>query len=181
MMTCPHSERLVALFYDGELEGPLRREVASHVSGCATCTGTLALLERGQELLCQAIEEQVEQLDLARFWDGVVEKLSKPAPPWTVRLHLWCARWWPRWSPNTAGWAVAAACVVVAMALFVSMARSPNTMVTAPQRAELLALAAGNQAQIESLSATGTVSLWNEPTSNATVIWVSDDSDGGIP
>ena len=35
-----------------------------------------------------------------------------------------------------------------------------------------------NQAQIESLSATSNLLVWNEPTSNVTVIWVDDTSEG---
>ena len=38
-----------------------------------------------------------------------------------------------------------------------------------------------DQAQIESLSASDTVSVWNEPTNNSTVIWVSDEGEGGLP
>ena len=35
-----------------------------------------------------------------------------------------------------------------------------------------------NQARIESLSATSNLLVWNEPTSNVTVIWVDDTSEG---
>ena len=42
-------------------------------------------------------------------------------------------------------------------------------------------VALNNQAQIESLSATSTVLVWNEPTSNATVIWVDETPGEELP
>ena len=42
-------------------------------------------------------------------------------------------------------------------------------------------VALNNQAQIESLSATSTVLVWNEPTSNATVIWVDETPGEKLP
>src|SRR2546422_3582151 len=98
MPTCSHAERLVPLLSDGELDGPLRREVASHVSGCVVCTGALAALERGRELLWQEIEEQVEQIDFSGFWEGVAEKRTRTPPPLAVPLQLWRGRWWSGWS-----------------------------------------------------------------------------------
>jgi hypothetical protein len=49
------------------------------------------------------------------------------------------------------------------------------------QGPQSIRLADNDQAQIESLSASDTVLVWNEPTSNATVIWVSDGGEGGLP
>ena len=42
-------------------------------------------------------------------------------------------------------------------------------------------VALNNQARIESLSATATVLVWNEPTSNATVIWVDETPGEDLP
>ena len=63
MNICPRSERVVALLHDSELDSPLRREVASHVAGCVVCTRTLAAFERVQELVVQAVSEQLEESD----------------------------------------------------------------------------------------------------------------------
>ncbi|MBI3303895.1 MAG: zf-HC2 domain-containing protein [Deltaproteobacteria bacterium] len=181
MTTCSHAERLVPLLYDGELDGPLRREVSAHVSGCAVCTRALAALGRGQELLCQAIDEQVEEIDFSSFWGGVAAKLIEPKLPWVVRLQLWWERWWPGWSLSAPAWAVTAALLLIVTALLMSLLHSSGQMASVPQEPEPFALAANDQAQIESLFASATVLLWNEPARNATVIWVSDDSNGGMP
>ena len=70
-----------------------------------------------------------------------------------------------------------------------SQTDAPTPVASAPKPAqtleELTLLAStptsrmDDQAQIESLTATTTVFLWNEPISNATVIWVGDS--GGMP
>jgi anti-sigma factor RsiW len=179
MPTCAHAERLVPLLYDGELDGPLRREVASHVSGCAVCTGVLASLERGRDLLRQEVEEQVEQLDFSGFWAGVAGKLNAPPLPWAVRLRLWGESWWPDWPLSVPVWAVAVAILLSIAALFLPRPYLPPNLVA--KDFEQSTLVANNQAQIESLSSAATLSLWNEPTSNATVIWVGDDNEGGMP
>jgi len=179
MPTCSHAERLVPLLSDGELDGPLRREVASHVSGCVVCTGALAALERGRELLWQEIEEQVEQIDFSGFWEGVVEKRTEPPLPWAVRLQLWRERWWSGRSLSAPVWAVAVALALLVAALFLPRPSLSPDLVS--KNFEQVALVANDQAQIESLSSAATVFLWNEPASNTTVIWVGDDSDGGVP
>jgi len=179
MLTCSHAERLVPLLYDGELDGPLRREVAAHVSGCVACTGVLAALERGRELLWQEIEEQVAQMDFSGFWEGVAGKLEEPPLPWAVRVRLWWEKWWPDWSLSAPGWAVAVALLLIIAALFLPRPYLPTE--TSSKDPEQLALVANDQAQIESLSSAATLSLWNEPASNATVIWVGEDNEGGMP
>lgn len=182
MTTCSQAERLLPLLYDGELAGPLRREVTVHVSGCAVCTRTLGALERGQELLGQALDAQIEEIDFSHFWDGVVSKLSQPQLPWTVRWQLWRERRWSGWSLRAPGWAVAAAVLLIITTVFLSRISPPKSLTATPeQKTEQFAALANNQAQIESLSAGDTVLLWNEPASNATVIWVSDENDGEMP
>jgi anti-sigma factor RsiW len=177
MTHCPRYERLAALLYDGELDGPLRREVRSHVAGCAACTRWLASVERLQEILSQEIDSQIERIDFSRFWGQVEDRLSAPPPPWFVRLRLW----WEQWKANQPlgvplGAATAALLLAAVLSLsdtdlsFDSFFSSPN-----PDPA------AHSQAQIESLSAATTVALWNEPTSNAPVIWIEDDRDGAAP
>jgi hypothetical protein len=131
--------------------------------------------------LREALEEQVEKIDFADFWDGVTSKLTEARLPWTVRLQLWRERWWPDWSLSTSAWGAAAALLLIVTALLLSLLRPPHHIVPLPAQPEPFELAANDQAQIESLSATDTVLVWNEPASNATVIWVSDESDGGLP
>ncbi len=181
MMTCPRSEHLLVLFHDGELDSPLRREMASHVAGCLTCTRTLATLGRVQELVVQTISEQVEESDFANFWEGVASRLDQQTPSsWRLRLRLWGERLRWNWFPTAPVWAAAAAALLL-VTLLVSHTPSSNEKAPAFHEPSPTVLAANDQAQIESLSSTGTVFLWNEPESNATVIWVSDDNDGEMP
>ncbi|HEV8714564.1 MAG TPA: hypothetical protein VGX03_17265 [Candidatus Binatia bacterium] len=181
MITCPRSERLVALLHDGELDSPLRRELVSHVAGCVVCTRTLAALERVQELVVQAISEQVEESDFSNFWEGVASKLDQQAPSsWRLWLQVWREKLRPTWAPGAPLWAATAA-TLLATTLLISQAPPPKGNAPKPHETSATVLAANDQAQIESLSASETVFLWNESESNATVIWVSDDNDGGMP
>lgn len=181
MITCPRSERLVALFHDGELDSPLRREMASHVAGCIICTRTLAALGRVQELVVQTISEQVEETDFSNFWEGVASKLEQQAPSsWRLRLQLWRERLRLTWSFGTPMWVATAAALLV-VSLLVSYLLLSKGNVPASGGIPPTVLAANDQAQIESLSSTATVFLWNESEGNATVIWVSDDNEGGTP
>src|SRR5215475_2367842 len=118
MTICAHTERLIPLLYDGELDGPIRRELSTHLAGCAECSRTLAVLGRGQELLRQAIEEEVDEIDFARFWKGVEEKLLVQPLPWTARMRLWSEQWRPRWAFSPPLWAVVAACLLLGISLW---------------------------------------------------------------
>lgn len=180
MNTCPRSERVVALFHDGELDSPLRREVASHVAGCVVCTRTLAAFERVQELVVQAVSERLEEGDFANFWEGVASRIDQQAPPsWRLWLQLWRERLRPAWSPGAPVWAATTAALLVAT--FLALHTPSQESLPVPHEPTPPILAANDQAEIESLSTTETVFLWNEPESNATVIWVSDDNDGERP
>jgi hypothetical protein len=150
------------------------------------------VLGRGQELLRQAIEEEVDAIDFARFWKGVEEKLPVQPLPWTARMRLWSEQWRPRWAFSPPLWAVVAACLLLGISLWSGQLpfqltrtdpppRSTTTKNVTHEDSEPFALAANDQAQIESLSTTDTVMVWNEPASNATVIWVGDENDGGMP
>jgi hypothetical protein len=175
MVTCSHVGHLLPLLHDGELENPLRRDVIAHVAACAACTRALSLLERGRELLCQAIEEEVEVVDYARFWDGVAARLSDPPPPWAVRARLWRGRWRLSWELGPVRWAGAAA-----IALLVTWALLPWGGGRQGRPVRVAAENIENQAQIESIDAEAPVLFWNEPESNFTVIWVGDD-EGDMP
>ncbi|MGE0680992.1 MAG: zf-HC2 domain-containing protein [Candidatus Binatia bacterium] len=174
MTACAHTQRLIPLFYDGELDGLLRREVSDHVMGCTACTHVLTALDRGQELLRQAIDEQVVEIDFDGFWEEVEKRLSIPELSLSERLRLWWISWQALWSWRTPLWATVTATLLVGAALLLSQ-------LTGEQRPQSIRLADNDQAQIESLSASDTVLVWNEPTSNATVIWVSDGGEGGLP
>jgi hypothetical protein len=138
------------------------------------------VLDRGQELLQEAIDDQVNNIDFSGFWQNVERKLSAPEPTWQERMRVRWESWLLLWPWRAPVWAAAAALLFVGLALLFS--RQPSIFPFPPHspRSELLVLA-DNEAQIESLSASDTISVWNEPTSNVTVIWVSDEGDGGLP
>jgi hypothetical protein len=155
--------------------------MASHVAGCVVCTRTLAALGRVQELVVQTLSEQVEETDFSDFWEGVTSKIDQEAPPsWRLWLELWREKLWLTWSPGAPVWAATAAALLV-VSLLSSRILPPGKSVPVPPEPPPAVLAANEQAEIESLSSTETVFLWNEPESNATVIWVSDDNEGGMP
>jgi anti-sigma factor RsiW len=174
MTACAHAQRLIPLLYDDELDGSLRREICDHVVNCTNCTHTLTMLDRGQELLRLAIDEQVMEIDFSGFWQGVEDRLAEPEPSLFERVRLWWDSWRPLWSWRMPLWAAAAVMLFVGGALIAAMLRGE------PQSGASR-LVDNDQAQIESLAATDTVAVWNEPTSNATVIWVSDEGEGGLP
>lgn len=183
MTSCSRSDQLVAALHDGELPSPVRREVASHAADCTVCTRRLASLGRVQELLMQTIDEDLESLDFSGFWAGVTSKLQQQPPPWKLRLQMWGAQWRFNWPLSAPLWAAAA--LITAILLPRAFEPTPPPIISfdpiSPPQTEPLALAANQPVHIESLAAAGTVSLWNEPTSNSTVIWVGDASDGGTP
>jgi len=155
--------------------------MASHVAGCIICTRTLAALGRVQELVVQTISEQVEETDFSDFWEGVASKFEQQAPSsWRLRLQLWRERLRLTWSFGTPMWVATAAALLV-VSLLVSYMLPSKGNVPASGEIPPTVLAANDQAQIESLSSTATVFLWNESEGNATVIWVSDDNEGETP
>jgi hypothetical protein len=184
MARCSHSERLVSLLYDGALDNALHREVAFQIADCPVCTRRMNVIERVQEVLYQTLDEEVAHLDFSDFWTNVERRLA--APPLSVwsrvssRLRLWRLQWQPIFSWNGPVWATATALLIFVAVL---LTRSPvlRRAGSAPSENPPVMLAVNNQAQIASLSATATVFVWNEPTSNATVIWVDGAPGGELP
>jgi len=135
-----------------------------------------------QELVFQAMSDQVEEVDFSHFWDGVESRIAQQdSPSLRLRLRLWIERWKLAWPSSAPAWATVA--VVLSVSAFL-LSRPPSSDITSVSQEappSVLAARENDQAQIESLSSTETVFLWNESASNATVIWVSDDNDGGMP
>lgn len=181
MTVCAHAQQLIPLLHDGELDSPLRREISDHLANCAACTHTRTVLDRSQELLRQAIDDEIENINFSGFWQGVEEKLAKPQPGWREQLQVTWGSWRFLWSWRAPAWATATAMLLVGAGLLLARQQPPSTTEQDLPVHTTLALVDNDQAQIESLSASDTISVWNEPTSNVTVIWVSDESDGGMP
>jgi hypothetical protein len=107
MATCPHTDGVIPLLHDNELQNPLRRETVAHMATCVTCAQAFSLLEREQELFTQVVEERVDSIDFSNFWQAVETRLSDSAPSWIVRLRLWYESWRPAWAFPVPAWAVA--------------------------------------------------------------------------
>ena len=107
MATCPHTDGVIPLLHDNELQNPLRRETVAHMATCVTCARAFSLLEREQELFTQVVEERVDSIDFSNFWQAVEIRLSESAPSWAVRLRLWYESWRPTWAFPVPAWAVA--------------------------------------------------------------------------
>ena len=184
MARCSHSERLVSLLYDGALDNALHREVAFQIADCPVCTRRMNVIERVQEVLYQTLDEEVAHLDFSDFWTNVERRLA--APPLSVwsrvssRLRLWRLQWQPIFSWNGPVWATATA-LLIFVAVLLTRSSVLRQAGSAPSENPPVMLAVNNQAQIASLSATATVFVWNEPTSNATVIWVDGVPGGELP
>lgn len=181
MISCEQSQQFIPLLHDGELDGPLRRDVKNHAVSCTTCTRLMAMLDRSRELLRQTIEDEVDNFDFSDFWQGVESKLLAPQPDWREQLQVRWDSWRSLWSWRAPRWATAAIVLLVGAVFLLTQRESPPVSLPDPSSHTAIALADNDQAQIESLSSSDTVSVWNEPTSNVTVIWVSDEGDGGIP
>ena len=206
---CPHAERLIPLLHDGELPSPLRREMRSHLVTCLSCARALSMLERGQELIGQVIDEEIEGIDFSNFWHGVEDKLREPRPSWAIRFRLWVERWHltqPLYAP---AWAVAAV-LLLTFGVLLQQQNGIDLTRTLPAPAERNADSlppetvppqpsfvsdqpsdrndfdndvafVSNQAQIESLSSSDTVAVWNDPGNNSTVIWIGSDMSEETP
>ncbi|NOT53451.1 MAG: zf-HC2 domain-containing protein [Deltaproteobacteria bacterium] len=209
MAMCPHVERLIPLLHDGELSSPLRREMHAHLVACLPCTRALSLLERGQELISQVIDEEIDSIDFSNFWQGIEEKLRESRPSWSIRFRLWVERWHltqPLYAP---AWAVAAVLLLTIGVLLqqkspLYISQSPTSPPerkaeqsspdTRPAQPALVAdqpsgrdhsndwvAFVSNQAQIESLSSSDTVAVWNDPGNNSTVIWIGSEMSEEAP
>lgn len=178
MISCEQSRQFLPLLHDDELDGPLRREVRDHVVSCTTCTRIMSMLDRSCELLQQTIQDEVDNFDFSEFWQGVEKKLLTPQPDWRDQLQVRWASWRSLWSWRAPAWAAVAAMILIGTGILLT--RQQPLLTPAPDPPFQTALADSDQAQIESLSASDTISVWNEPTSNATVIWVSDEGEGGM-
>jgi hypothetical protein len=176
----------------------------SHLATCLSCTRALSTLDRGQELLSQVIDEEVEAINFSNFWQGVEDRLGEMRPSWSIRFRLWVERWHltrPLYAP---AWAVAATMLLTFGVLFQQqsafpppVAKSPPPLQPAPQPPDdaeesLFPFPAptgldpgfalvSNQAEIESISSSETVAVWSDPGNNATVIWTGSDMSGGMP
>ncbi len=177
MARCSHSSQLISLVYDNELGEAQRDEAAAQIAACPECAGQMQRLGRTHAALSQALAEEVSRIDFSDFWPRIEQGLAAPPPSltsqWANRLRLWRRPWHPFSSWHIPAWATAVGLCLFTAAASTQLPTSRGS-VHIPAAKKPLLVALKNQAQIESLSATSTVLVWNEPTSNATVIWIDE-------
>jgi anti-sigma factor RsiW len=91
-MTCREAEKLLDLFLDGELEARAMRNVALHVTRCASCESALQRQERLQDAIGETYAEALAEVDFSTFWPGVASRLSDVRRPWPWHRHTLMAR-----------------------------------------------------------------------------------------
>lgn len=176
MARCSHSDRLVSLLYDGELDAARHRALAFALADCPDCTRRRDVLERAHEAVTHTLGTATSRLDLSDFWTGIERRIAVQTASrsrgWVRRFRLWRLQWRPAaaWT-----WSVGAAAILLIVAGVVT-SQWPTGRDAGFETAAAPSPLSGpdGQARIASLSAAETVLVWNEPTSNATVIWVSD-------
>ena len=185
MPSCPpHPSRLIPLVYDAELDEDQRRQVAFQIADCPECTRRMQMLDHTHETLCQTLDEEVSGIDFSDFWPRVEQGMEDRGPSragqWASRLRLWRMQWQALFSWHMPVWATVVVLCLFGVVVFTQLP-TPREAVSVPAEWKPVRLAFNNQAQIESLSATSAVLVWNEPTSNATVIWVDDTLGEELP
>ena len=184
MASCSHPSQLISLVYDNELGEAQRYEAASQIADCPECTRRMQRLGRTHGALYQTLDEEVSGIDFSDFWprieQGIAAQPSSPTSPWASRFRLWRMQWHPPFSWHIPAWATAVGLCLFTAAVSTQLPTSRGA-VHIPAANKPVMVALNNQAQIESLSATSTVLVWNEPTSNATVIWVNETPGEELP
>ncbi|HRX85487.1 MAG TPA: zf-HC2 domain-containing protein [Phycisphaerae bacterium] len=117
-MDCSQAKSLFNAFLDGELNGSLAAEFATHKLQCASCRRELALLEVMGHVL--STDTVVPELN-ADFTDRLMACALEPARP---------QRLWRRRVLYIGGPLAAAACVLLALSVFRGVPVKPETEIT---------------------------------------------------
>ena len=184
MASCSHPSQLPSLVYDNELDEARRDAAVSQLADCPECTHRLQRLERTHEALRRTLAEEVSGVDFSDFWPRIEQGFAAQSPSltsqWASRFRLWLMQARAPLSRHIPAWATAGGLCLFAAAVSTQLPTSRGAVhIPAARKPMLVAL--NNQARIESLSATATVLVWNEPTSNATVIWVDETPGEDLP
>jgi anti-sigma factor RsiW len=171
-MNCREASNLLPLFLDGELDPRQMRVVAMHSMRCPTCEVELKEMERLQLLVSDNLKKRVDQVDFAPLWPAVERRITDVRIPWWSRLRS-------RWEEIGSGFdlrvpamVVATALAVLALTWFVSQ---PD--VTQPLDSQRVASVDYTAASIEEVETTfPSWRVYNDPETEATVLWVEDES-----
>ena len=184
MASCSHPSQLISLVYDNELDEARRYAAADQIANCPACSHRMQLLEHTHEALCQTLDEEVSRLDFSDFWPRIEQGIAAQPPSlasqWADRFRHWRLQWHAPLSWHIPVWATTVGLCLFAAAVSTQLPTSRGAVHIQTARKPVV-VALNNQAQIESLSATSTILVWNEPTSNATVIWVDETLGEKLP
>jgi negative regulator of sigma E activity len=165
-MTCREASKLLALFFDGELDARQMRVVALHNTRCSTCEPELRQLEHLQELISETVNARVDEVDLTKVWPGVDQQLGSVRLSWWERGRVWWSEGEHEWMARLPALAAAAAVVILAVVLL-TRTSPPTPQPAAPQLAE-------NAVSIESLiSDSNAVTMLDDP--QTPVLWISEE------
>jgi anti-sigma factor RsiW len=173
-MTCREAASLLPRFFDGELDPRHMRSVALHSTRCQACEAELRQLERCQQVLIDTVNTAVDSIDFAAFWTGVEARLVAPQLNAWQRLRTWWAEGEHRWVIRLPAYAAATAGAVLAL-LYAMSAWQPSPRPGGPQVADLTHSAIID----ELLSDSDSVTMYSDPDTSTTVLWVTDEMPGG--
>ncbi len=163
-ITCSEASQLLPPFFDGELEGQRVRAVGLHIAQCERCRQEISSLATLQRLLVDTIEACLEEVDPARVWQEVVQRMEHVPPPWSLRLHSW----WEEVKLRRGTWPVWVGAVALLLGALFWWGNK--------ELREPLRVAEPNRIQVRSLSTSmPAIAMWSEPDRGTTVIWVADD------
>lgn len=178
-LACQEVRKRFDVFLDGELDGRTMRELALHVTRCDACETELREFEKVQEMFAQAIDEDIDRLNVATLWANVERRLERRPPSVWSRLQ---ELWEEPWGRAVPVGGIAAAALAVAV-LVASPWRSgeeggiPPGELQAKSSNATGAEPSSNAARIERLeSSANNVVVWSEPERKTTAIWVVDYS-----
>ena len=167
-MNCREASNLLPLFLDGELDSRQMRSVALHSMRCRACELDLKEMDHLQDLVGNTVRDRVAEMDLSSLWSAVEQRIGDVKPSWSSRLR---ARWediQTELDMRLPAFAAAAAIAALAMVWY---ARQPN--LGAPLESQQIA----SSSSIERLDTSfDSVSFFNDPESDLSVLWVSDES-----
>lgn len=121
---------------DGALSASEQGLVEEHLAGCGACSGRLADLAVGSQLLQSSLLQAAGDVDWKRFTERVMERVQPERPSLLARVDALFGKLFPR---PAVGWALAGALGLVAVAgvgyLAVGGSGAPGTGYRAEQMA----------------------------------------------
>ena len=159
LLSCQEVQKRFDVFLDGETDGRMMRDLALHLTQCASCESELRLYERTHAAFVRFIEREVDRVDVARLWQGIQSGLSTVPVSRFARLG---ERVRDRVGSPWLAPAFAAAASFAAVVTIAGFRGNETPVVTA----------ASNEAHIEHLDANAShVAVWSEPSERTTAIW----------